>query len=102
MQQLEAQFCVVGSGISGLTAAYRLRKAGATVIVLEAGERVGGRIYTAKLTDEKTVFEIGAEWISDDMLQPAIRKLMADLEMDQHVSFPTLPQYIKGKNVFVD
>jgi monoamine oxidase len=85
-----------------LAAAYRLHKAGASVIVLEAGDRVGGRIFSATLSDEKTVFEIGAEWISDDTLQPAIRKLMADLEHDQHVTFPTVPQYIKGKNVFVD
>jgi protoporphyrinogen/coproporphyrinogen III oxidase len=37
---------VVGAGVAGLTAAYRLRQAGRSVRVLEATERVGGRMRT--------------------------------------------------------
>lgn len=101
MEHLEAQFCVVGSGISGLTAAYRLRKAGASVIVLEAGERIGGRIHSAQLSD-KTWFEIGAEWVSDESLNPSLRTLMRDLAKDAPTSFPIVEQYVKGENAFVD
>ncbi len=43
---LEADVCVVGAGLAGLTAARRLCQAGQSVIVLEARDRVGGRVWT--------------------------------------------------------
>ena len=38
--------CVIGGGISGLAAGYRLMQAGADVTVLEGSERVGGLLGT--------------------------------------------------------
>ncbi len=43
---LEADVCVVGAGLAGLTAARRLYQAGRSVVVVEARERVGGRVWT--------------------------------------------------------
>jgi monoamine oxidase len=43
---LEADVCVVGAGLAGLTAARRLSQAGRSVVVVEARERVGGRVWT--------------------------------------------------------
>ena len=37
---------VVGAGMAGLSAAYELKKAGLSVIILEQTERYGGRVYT--------------------------------------------------------
>ncbi|GHE88761.1 putative flavin-containing monoamine oxidase AofH [Amycolatopsis deserti] len=39
---------VLGAGVAGLTAAHQLATAGVPVVVLEAGDRVGGRAYTVR------------------------------------------------------
>ncbi|HEV7774150.1 MAG TPA: FAD-dependent oxidoreductase [Conexibacter sp.] len=47
--RLEADVVVVGAGLAGLSAARRLHAAGRRVIVLEARERVGGRVLDHRL-----------------------------------------------------
>ncbi|MGC2493796.1 MAG: FAD-dependent oxidoreductase [Candidatus Binatus sp.] len=42
---------VVGAGMAGLSAAYRLRKAGVDVTVLESNDHVGGRVRTETRED---------------------------------------------------
>jgi monoamine oxidase len=53
---------VVGAGLAGLVAADELRRAGAEVVVLEARDRVGGRVWSREL-DNGAVVEMGAEFI---------------------------------------
>ena len=55
---------VIGAGATGLTAAWRLAEAGQDVLVLEARDRVGGRLRTERHGDSD--FEIGGQWISPD------------------------------------
>src|SRR5271155_3014401 len=52
---------IVGAGMAGLTAARALAKAGVRVLVLEAQERIGGRILTQHVGGE--AIELGAEFI---------------------------------------
>lgn len=52
---------VVGAGISGLSAAKKLQEEGFTVIVLEAQEKVGGRLRTNKSLG--IAFDEGASWV---------------------------------------
>ena len=95
MAQLESDFCVVGAGYAGLTAAYRIHQAGHSVTVLEAGPRIGGRTWTAHLSDG-TLFEIGGQWVADAAAQPDVRRLMDDLGVEVY------SQWDQGKTVFVD
>lgn len=53
---------VIGAGIAGLSAAQELRKANHQVILLEARNRVGGRIHTDRSFAEVPI-ELGAEFI---------------------------------------
>ncbi len=53
---------VIGAGIAGLTAALELARAGQSVTVLEASERVGGRVRTV-LTKSGYPVELGAEFV---------------------------------------
>lgn len=54
-----ARVVVVGAGLSGLTAAYRLDRAGVDVLVLEARDRVGGRAWRVPVGD--AFFDAGCE-----------------------------------------
>jgi len=57
---------VIGAGLAGLTAAYDLHKAGWKVTVLEARDRVGGRVYSIRTFSDGIVAEGGGEYIDED------------------------------------
>jgi monoamine oxidase len=59
---LEADVVVVGAGLSGLAAARAVRDAGASVVVLDARDRVGGRTLNHDLGEGKVV-ELGGQWV---------------------------------------
>ncbi len=58
----EVDYCVVGAGFAGLTAALRLKQAGHSVALLEARDRVGGRTFTETRADG-TWIDRGGAWI---------------------------------------
>jgi monoamine oxidase len=56
---------VIGAGLSGLSCAYDLHRAGWKVIVLEARSRVGGRVYSVRSFAHGQVAEGGGEFIDE-------------------------------------
>src|SRR5580692_5385678 len=54
---------VIGAGISGLAAARTLAEKGVRVSLVEARDRVGGRIYTLPAANGSLPLELGAEFI---------------------------------------
>jgi len=82
-ERVEADVAVVGAGIAGLIAARELVHAGKEVVVLEARDRVGGRVVNRELSDG-TVVELGGQWIGPTQLRMA--KLTAELGLE---TFPT-------------
>lgn len=91
MQTLERDVVVVGAGPSGLTAAWELKKAGLSVAVLEARDRVGGRTWT-NVIDGATL-EIGGQWVSPD--QTALIGLL------DRLGLKTYDRYRDGESVYI-
>lgn len=74
---------VVGAGYAGLAAALRLSDSGVPVVVLEAADRVGGRIHTERTADGVLV-DLGGQWVG-----PTQRNLLAWAERFGCATFPT-------------
>ncbi|CAN0383919.1 unnamed protein product, partial [Phaeothamnion confervicola] len=76
---LNADVCVVGAGYAGLAAAYRLKQAGAKVIVLEARNRVGGRSLTQQMQGGGWV-DYGGQWVgpTQDRFYALIKEMGAE------------------------
>jgi monoamine oxidase len=92
-ERLEADVCVVGAGYAGLTAARRLQQGGRSVVVLEARERVGGRIWTQPLADGTPV-DRGGAWLAPYH--------DAAFALAREVGVTTYPTYVKGAHLLVD
>jgi len=72
---------VIGGGLAGLSAAYRLSKRKWNVTVLEASARLGGRVWSYRFPQNRhLVCELGGEWIGADHC--AMRRLAAEFNLD--------------------
>ncbi|MEB4210361.1 flavin monoamine oxidase family protein [Mycobacterium sp. 94-17] len=77
----EVDYCVVGAGFAGLTAALRLKRAGHSVGLLEARDRVGGRTFTETHADG-TWIDRGGAWIGPG--QDRIHALMNEFGVPEY------------------
>src|SRR3954471_15804802 len=91
-ERIDADVCVVGAGYAGLSAARRLVQTGKTVAVLEARDRVGGRIWTFELPDG-TRIDRGGGWLGP--AHDGIFGLAAELGGGQDKT------WVKGKHLLI-
>lgn len=82
----DADVIVIGAGLSGLACATRLVAGGARVRVLEARDRVGGRLYGRMVGD--ALFDLGGQWWTNG--QPRLAALADELGIQR------IPQYRTG------
>jgi len=91
MADHEADVAIVGAGLAGLTAARDLEAAGASVVVLEARDRVGGRLLNRELPGTAHVVEVGGQWIG-----PTQDRLAA---LARELGVGTYPTHATGENL---
>ena len=71
--KFDVDVVVVGAGVAGLAASRALRAAGASVLVLEAGARIGGRAWTERPAILRgMVFDHGAQWLHKAESNPLV------------------------------
>lgn len=85
-----ADVVIVGAGLAGLAAARALVAAGVEPLVVEARDRVGGRVHTLAAADG-TPLDLGAQWVG-----PTQRRIAA---LAEQVGVRTFTTYDTGDNV---
>jgi monoamine oxidase len=85
---LDTDVCIIGAGLSGLALATALKIEGRAVMVLEARDRVGGRVLS------KNGHDLGPSWI-----WPQNRRMLALLD---RLGLAAFAQHASGRLVFED
>lgn len=70
---------IIGAGFAGLAAGYRLKNAGWNVTILEARNRIGGRVFSHTFAGTDLICELGAEWVGES--HDRIRALCSDFKI---------------------
>jgi monoamine oxidase len=92
MERLRTDYCVVGAGFAGLAAARRLRDRGKSVALLEARDRVGGRVWNRTAADGSVV-SVGGTWLG--------KRQDRMFELCRELGLEVYPQYERGDTVML-
>lgn len=94
-RKIKGPVAVVGGGIAGLTAAYRLMKAGVEVELFEASNRFGGRMWTKRKFNAEGMFcELGGELVDSN------HNALISLAKELNVGIQPLREGEKGVDLY--
>ena len=88
----ETSLAIIGAGLAGVTAARVARDHGVTPLILEASDRIGGRIEGLRADDGRLVGDLGPSWVWPPF-QPAIQRWL------ERLGTPVFDQYEQGDAV---
>lgn len=99
-EDLPVDVIVLGAGFAGITAARGIKNSGASVTVLEARDRIGGRAWTSELDGSK--IEYGATWIH--WMQPYVwaEFQRSGLELHEDPWFPPMTLHRNGASTSLE
>jgi hypothetical protein len=86
MKLADSRIVVLGGGISGIAAAWRLRQTGASVTLLEARTHLGGRLASHKAPDLPTAFDNGPHLFLSSYARA--RRLFKELGIQANFEYP--------------
>lgn len=85
-KETHSQVIVIGAGIAGLKATIELTKAGVKTTIIEARNRVGGRLHS-ETTPGGHIIDIGASWFHDCLTNPLLNKYYLHKNKGDQVQF---------------
>src|SRR6266581_8716039 len=86
---------IVGGGLCGVALARSLFRQGRAVVLFEARERLGGRIFSVTTAESGAVVDLGPSWFWPDT-QPLMKSLVAELELT------SIPQHDDGSSLHLN
>lgn len=96
-----ARIAIVGGGMAGLNAAYKLQKAGLKAKIFEGSDRTGGRMFTASnLLGEGITTELGGEFI--DSTHEEMLNLMDEFKLERLDTFAPENDSLKKETYFIN
>ena len=89
----DCEVLVIGGGLTGLTCALLLHEAGHSVIVVEAADRLGGRVHSLRdRVSDAYLADLGPTWIWPEA-QPFAARWMQELELG------LMPKFERGDTI---
>lgn len=91
----EFDIAIVGAGLAGLAAALTAHESGARVVILEAAERIGGRIHAVMDNAGRPIADLGPTWVWPPY-QPVVARWIKTLNLTTFDQFNDGDAVIEG------